>query len=337
MIAAAALGGQERRPQFVWQGQVDGTAILRLAGKRLSVEIQEGAPVEREKYHFSDALPQTKQKVRMEVLEGRGSVRVIDQPSIENSYSLAVAIEDRQPGSSFYSIALYWDTSSNAFEHYERTDSVTWSGRVDEQAIVSCRKRSCVSSTENGAEHGAPVAEERFKFTRPMPGSDVEVRLEDAEGRGEVRLIEQPSQANDYTARVAIRDPLAGSSDYSFTLVWKRSSSKEASKEAAVSIPESSARGLLWSGTVEGRMRVTVQGGASFSEAVEGAPVSGERAEMVRPIPKRAGFTASIRKLRGRGSVAIVEQPSEKNNYRLVFEIDDPMPGADYYEVEVSW
>src|SRR6202161_1965881 len=104
------------RPQFVWQGQVDGTAILHLAGKRLSVKIQDGAPVERQKFHFSDALPETRQAVRLEVLEGRGYVHVVDGPSIENHYTLAVSIEDRQPGSSFYSIALYWDASSNVFE-----------------------------------------------------------------------------------------------------------------------------------------------------------------------------------------------------------------------------
>ena len=78
------------RAQFVWQGQVDGTAILHLAGKRLAVQIQDGAPVERQKFHFSDRLPETQQVVRLEVLEGRGYVHVVDQPSIENHYTLAV-------------------------------------------------------------------------------------------------------------------------------------------------------------------------------------------------------------------------------------------------------
>jgi hypothetical protein len=325
---AACLSAQDR-PQFTWQGHVDGTAILRVTGKRLTVQIQDGAPVEGEKYHFSDALPQTRQKVRLEVLEGRGLVRVIDPPGIENRYTLGVEIEDRQPGSSFYSIALYWDTSGNFFEQNEKTDKLVWTGRVDEEAVISCRKQTCMSSVE----HGAPVVGEKFKFSRPMPEREVEVRLQDSDGRGEIRLIEQPSRRNDYTARVAIRDPIAGSSEYSFTLVWKRIPPNE----ATAPVPEPSGRGLEWSGTVEGRVRVTVQGGASFSEALEGAPVSGERSEMVRPIPKREGVAASIRKLRGRGSVVIVEQPSEKNNYRLVFEIDDPMPGADYYQVEVSW
>jgi hypothetical protein len=268
------------------------------------------------------------------VLEGRGSVHVIDQPTIENSYTLALAIEDRQPGSSFYSIALYWDTSNNAFEHADKTDHVTWTGRVDERAVISCRKQSCVSS----AEQSAPVADEHFKFSRPLPDRDSEVSLDDPTGRGEIRLIEQPRQRNNYTARVSIRDLQPGAGQYSFTLTWNRIGSKE----AAASIPFLSGRGFLWSGTVDGRVRITIKGGASFSEVLEGAPIAGdhgggEHAEMIRPLPARADLMPAIRKLHGRGRVSIVESPSEKNNYRLVFEIDDSEPGADYYEVELDW
>lgn len=317
------------RPQFVWQGQVDGTAILHLAGKRLTVQIQDGAPVERQKFHFSDALPDTHQAARVEVLEGRGYVHVVDQPSVENHYTLAVSIEDRQPGSSFYSIALYWDASSNAFEQgAEKTDHVAWTGRVAGTAVINCHQQSCVSSVEQGV----PVAEEHFKFSRPLPDRDSDVRLEDPEGRGVVRLIEQPRQRNNYTARVSIHDPEGGAGEYSFRLVWNRVGSKDAAP-----IPDPSGRGVLWSGTVDGRVRVTLKGGASFSEVLEGAPVTGEHAEILRPLPARTDLMPTIQKLRGRGRVSIVETPSEKNSYRLVFEIDDSEPGADYYEIELDW
>ena len=329
----SSLSAQDH-PQFVWQGQVDGTAILHLAGKRLTVQIQEGAPVERQKFHFSDALPGTQQAVRVEVLEGRGYVHVIDRPSIENNYTLALAIEDRQPGSSFYSIALYWDASGNVFERgAEKTDHVTWTGRVDQEAVISCRRQSCVSS----AEHGAPVADEHFKFSRLLPDRDSEVRLEYPQGRGEIRLIEQPRQRNNYTARVSIRDPQGGGGEYAFTLAWNRGPKESGTKEASAPIPDPTGRGFLWSGVVDGRVRVTLEGGASFSEAREGAPISAEHAEILRPLPPRADLAPTIRKLRGRGRVSIVETPSEKNNYRLVFEIDDPDPGADNYDVEIDW
>jgi hypothetical protein len=88
---------------------------------------------------------------------------------------------------------------------------------------------------------------------------------------------------------------------------------------------------------VDGRVRVTLKGGASFSELLEGAPIVGEHAEIVRALPARADLMPRIQKLRGRGRVSIVESPSEKNNYRLVFEIDDPDAGADHYEIELDW
>jgi len=329
LIALSAGLRAQDHPQFVWQGQVDGTAILHLAGKHLSVQIQDGAPIERQKFHFSDALPETQQTVRVEVLQGRGYVHVVDGPSIENHYTLAVSIEDRQPGSSFYSIALYWDASSNMFERgAEKTGRLAWKGRVDDAVVVNCHRQSCVSSVEQGA----PVADEHFKFSRPLPDRDADVRLEDSDGRGEVRLIEQPRQRNNYTARISIRDPQAGAGEYSFTLVWNRPASKESGPT-----PVATGRGFLWTGTVDGRARVTLQGGASFSEVVEGAPISAEHAQMLRPLPARSDLTPAIQKLHGRGQVSIVESPSEKNNYRLIFEIDDPEPGADYYEIELDW
>jgi hypothetical protein len=331
LSGCSALSAQDR-PQFVWQGQVQGTAILHLVGKRLALQIGSSAPlpVENQKFHFFDPLPESRQTVRVEVLEGRGYVHVIDQPNIENHYTLTLAIEDRQPGRSFYSIALHWDTSSNLFERRgEKTDHVSWTGRVDEEAVISCRKQSCVSS----AERGAPVSDEHFKFSRPLPDRDCEVRLDDPQGRGEIRLIEQPRRRNNFTARVSIRDPLAGVGEYSFTLEWDRVNSKQPSEP----IPDPAGRGFLWSGTVSGRVRVTLEGGASFSSVIQGAPLIGEHAEMLRPLPARADLMPTIQKLQGRGKVSIVESPSEKNHFRLVFEIDDPGPGADNYDVELDW
>ena len=327
----AGLCAQDR-PQFVWQGQVDGTAILHLAGKRLAVQIQDGAPVERQKFHFSDALPQSQQTVRVEVLEGRGYVHVVDQPSIENHYTLAVAIEDRQPGSSFYSIALYWDASGNVFEQgAEKTDHVAWKGRVDEAAIISCHKQSCVSS----AEQGAPVADEHFKFSRPLPDRDTEVRLEDPEGRGEIRLIEQPRQRNNYTARVSIRDPQGGRGRV-FVHAGVESQLEIRRKSASDSRPHrprlSLERDRGWPGARHAQRRRQF-----FRSRWRARPLAASTAKCFGHYRRVPISMPTIQKLRGRGRVSIVESPSEKNNYRLVFEIDDPEPGADYYEVELDW
>jgi len=329
----AFMGGTmlaQDRPQFVWQGQVDGIDILYLRGNKVDVRVQEGAPIQQGQFHFYDPLPDARLNARLEVIEGRGYVHIIDQPRLDNQYTLAISIEDRQPGSSFYSLALYWDASTRRFESSRsapRRDALTWSGRVDEEAIVSCQDGSCTSS----APHGAPVAEERFNFSRPLPHREVDVRIDDRDGRGDIRVLEQPSRRNNYTARIAIHDPLAGAAEYSFKLVWDRPNSKET---APVIAPQ---RGLVWSGVVDGRVRVTIEGGASFSEVIEGGPITSEHAVQLRPLPPVSDLNPSLRKLRGRGQVAIVEVPSEKDHYRLVFEISDPEPGSDTYEVEVDW
>jgi len=44
-----------------------------------------------------------------------------------------------------------------------------------------------------------------------------------------------------------------------------------------------------------------------------------------------------VSKQSGRGEVAVVEMPTPENNETLVFRINDDAPGADWYEVLVSW
>jgi hypothetical protein len=318
------------RPQFIWQGDVDGIDVLYLRDNIVDVRIQQGAAVANERFQFFDRLPQTRQDLKLEVRQGRGYVHIIDQPRLENGYTAAISIEDRQEGRAFYSIAVYWDASNRFFEGAHspgRSDQLVWLGRVDEEALISCRAKTCVSK----ATQGAPVAGESFKFSKALPNKDVEVALESALGRGQIRLVEQPRQSNDYTAQVSIRDPQSGSGEYSFTLSWGRPSGKQLPQIATAE------RGLMWSGTVEGHVRVALQSGSAFSEVVQGKPIKGEHVEFIRPMPSRSDVQPLLKKLVGRGRVEIVEYPSHTNRYRLVFEITDSGDGADTYEIEVDW
>ncbi len=328
LLWVSVLGAQNR-PQFVWQGDVDGSAMLYLRDNRLDVKGNGGAQADRQKFRFRDRLPESRQDARVEVLAGRGYVHIVEQPRLENHYTLAVAIEDRQPGRSPYSIALFWDVSGRYFEHARssgHSEKIVWSGRVDGNVMVNCQAKECVAT----AAAGSPVADQHFKFSRALPNRDVDVSLVEAQGRGEIRLVEQPSERNKYTARVSVHDPEAGAGEYSFILVWNRSSSKQ---------PEIrySQRGLIWHGLVDGRVRVTVQGGAAISEVIAGKPVRGERAEFLQPLPARSDLNPTVKALQGRGGVRIVEVPSDKNNYRLAFEIDASEGGPDNYEIEVDW
>ena len=325
--ASSAILAAQDRPQFVWQGDVSGIVILRIHGDRLNVQV-EGSPVTRQQYQFYSSLPDNRQDARLEVREGRGYVHIIDHPRVENSFSLAISIEERQVGSSFYSIAVYWQSADQAFERRSgKAGKLVWNGRVDEEALIACHDKTCVSRTGRGA----PVANEHVKFSRPLPHRQVELSLEGQEGRGEIRLVEQPNERNNYTASVSIRDPQSGSGEYSFMLVWKESN-KNAQPAAMVAD-----RGLVWKGVVSGHVRVTVAGRSALSQMLNGASLTDERAQFYQALAPRASLKPSIKKLQGRGNVEIVESPAEKNNYTLVFEVSDSGPGAGNYQVEVDW
>ncbi|MDX2153348.1 MAG: hypothetical protein SFV54_21570 [Bryobacteraceae bacterium] len=332
LLCAAGAEAQFQRPQLVWEGTVDGSVVLRVRADRVLSDIRMGLPIQGQRWRFFERLPEARQPVEVRARDSRGEVRVLEQPRLENQYTLSVLIDDRQPGSGFYLLEFYWQTGPTDREPGDsfrrgppvRGSSVTWSGRVDGEIVVGCRAAGCASKVLNGGE----VIRERFRFTDPLPARVVAVEVAERDGRGEVRLLEQPGQGNEYTAVVLVRDPDSGSGEYRFTLAWQGGSAQE---------PLEPRRGMIWRGGVDGRVRVTVQGRDARAEALSGAAVFGDQGTFERDLPARENFAAAVRKRRGRGRVELIDYPSARNGYRLVFEIHDPDGGSDQYEVEVRW
>jgi hypothetical protein len=81
---------------------------------------------------------------------------------------------------------------------------------------------------------------------------------------------------------------------------------------------------------------VTIHGNSAISQTVQGAPISAERADILRPLPANSDLKPAIKKIAGPGSVEIVESPSQQNHYSLTFEINNPGAAASYV-VEVAW
>jgi hypothetical protein len=213
-LCAAAVVHAQPGPQFTWEGQVDGIVVLHVRRERVDIEYRQGKPAERQSFHFIGSLPDLRQDVRVEVREGRGAVRVSQQPRIENNFTADITIEDRQDGASFYSIGLYWAESGTPSG---RMDHVNWSGRVDGEVTVECHAGQCDPSVESGQ----PVGRARAKFTRPLPNHDVRVWLDETGGRADIKILEQPSALNHYTVKVLVR-AFGGGGDCSFILSWPR-------------------------------------------------------------------------------------------------------------------
>ena len=93
---------------------------------------------------------------------------------------------------------------------------VRWTGDVDDTTLVYIHRGDV--RTENRAGKAATNIDVRqFGY---LPERPVSVFLRRAEGRGQVRIVRQPSPDNDFTAVVRIHDPQAGRAHYAFELAW---------------------------------------------------------------------------------------------------------------------
>ena len=361
-------------PQAAWEGVVDGKVEITVRGGGMDTREVSGPAVSALKYRVYDPLPARSQQVRVQMQQGRGSVRISQQPDQGNNFTTTIAIDDSQKGSSMYAFQLFWDvtgppantttSSSPGGRRYTIIDDrapqqqqgglikspstipqgasqstqvggsqnsntagdqyLRWTGAVDDEAIIECRQRDCYPQ----AQRGAKVVRDRVEYTRPLPAQDLNVNLTDMQGRGEIRLVEGPSSRNNYTTRVKIRDTQGGAGDYAFVLRWTSPAELER---------RSTEPGMRWTGRVDGKVRVTIEGGRTYLETLAGAPVSDERAIFDRTLPSYEGLNPAVAKRRGRGRVELVEYPSRRNNYRLVFTVEDDKGGSDLYEVEVGW
>jgi hypothetical protein len=100
-----------------------------------------------------------------------------------------------------------------------RDGNLEFRGRVDGNVYLHVRG----DQIEVEYLSGRPMDEIRYRFSQPLPSAEMqEVKLEDIDGRGSVRLLEWPNQGNRYTAKIRIQDEKSGASSYRFKLVWKR-------------------------------------------------------------------------------------------------------------------
>ena len=72
------------------------------------------------------------------------------------------------------------------------------------------------------------------------------------------------------------------------------------------------------------------------SEDMAGTGLSGVDFSINGYLANRPG-SVNVRKIRGRGTVRVLEQPSRNNGYTAVIQIFDASGGADNYEVEITW
>ena len=98
-----------------------------------------------------------------------------------------------------------------------RHGSITWSGNVDDTAVVTVHQDRVRTRVVSGKSNGNDNAQ----IVGRLPDRPVRLLLLQRRGRGQIRIVEQPNPGNNFTGRVRIHDPQPGSGFYSFVLSWR--------------------------------------------------------------------------------------------------------------------
>jgi hypothetical protein len=218
--ATSALSAQERL--FEWTGRVDGETRVFMRGNDIWTQDVDGRR-NRSQARAYRALPMSNGLVRVQRIDGRGDISVIQQPNRRNNYTAVIRVRDDSRRADRYRFAAYWQGSGRGDYgdiggRDDRNDgSVRWSGSVDDEVEIRIQGRN----VETRRLSGNVVRDVRANLNgRALPRRDLQVNVRQRQGRGSVTVVQQPGQYNGYTAVIRVRDPQGGYGHYDFDVNW---------------------------------------------------------------------------------------------------------------------
>lgn len=112
---------------------------------------------------------------------------------------------------------LLFVSSASAQTETPTSGKVFWRGSVDNKLHLIIRGSELEQKTVEGAEKPAGT----FSFTAPLPEQAVTVNVNRREGRSKkIKVIQQPTAENDFTAIVEVHDDGGGARDYVLEIFW---------------------------------------------------------------------------------------------------------------------
>ena len=262
-LAAAALVGaapmafaqwgrvQPRQAQgqelFEWAGRVDREVQVVMRGSQVSTRNVSNTETGRARTRVVMQLPRQDGEVVAQVLNGRGNVDVVQQPTSQNGYTTILRIVDAGAGSDNYRVVTYWQNYANGDyvgngarnrgrargrqndDYYPNSNypnrngqynqsGLHWSGNVDGDLEMRIQNGQITYRNLTGAQ---PTSIRVSSGNMAMPRTDAQATIAQAQGRGSIQVVQQPSSWNGYTTVIRVRDPQGGYGYYDFDLVWR--------------------------------------------------------------------------------------------------------------------
>jgi len=102
-------------------------------------------------------------------------------------------------------------------QQQSRVEVLEWRGQVDREIQIRVDNRRA-SVIEMGSNERA---RRRVDMMSGIPNRPGRLYVQRIDGRGDVDVIQQPSQSNGYTATIRIRDPKGGADRYRIAVYWE--------------------------------------------------------------------------------------------------------------------
>jgi hypothetical protein len=93
---------------------------------------------------------------------------------------------------------------------------------------------------------------------------------------------------------------------------------------------------VRWRGTVDAEVNLVIRDNQIEVRTLGGSIYGDGTYNFTSPLPRRR-VNINATRIKGRGSVVVIQQPSRDNNFTGVVQILDPSGGAREYEIEVTW
>lgn len=249
LVGAAPMLLAQGQEIFQWSGRVDREVQISMRGNELWTRgIGSNDYSGRGESRVFTPMPRQDGLVVAQVMSGRGTADVIQQPSAENNYTTVVRVRDGQSGASNYHIAAYWQPYANgevvgrkrgrhnggygngAYENggygnggYGNRGNANgsmfhWSGNVDGQLEIRIQNGRVDYRTLSGQQ---PTGVRSNLGNTTMSRGASGVGVSQNQGRGTVTVMQQPAAYNGYTTVIRVSDPQGGYGHYDFDLYWR--------------------------------------------------------------------------------------------------------------------
>jgi hypothetical protein len=248
------------RELFEWSGSVDREKQIVMRGSRVWTNDVGRREPRQESARMMSSIPQQDGRVVVRVVDGRGNVDVIQQPTARNNYQTVVRVVDSRSGSDNYRLAAYWEGNGNSNSGIYGRDQNDYPGRGRDDNPGRARGRDNNGNSDNNGRYGQngqngqsngvmhwsgnvddeleiriqngraeyrtirgaqPTSIRATNGNASMPRSNAQMSVVQNQGRGSVTVTQQPSSWNGNTTVIRVKDQQGGYGYYDFDLMWQ--------------------------------------------------------------------------------------------------------------------